>query len=325
MTSSDIDTIVGQFLLPINITNSVGVVREKLTLRFGYALTALWRKSRTVVSNAQYARHQFDVPLLYSENVYQRDIHGNYDVILDGSNNPVLTKLHTAGDPVLDTNGDPVLKYVAGGIVYDNNGDPVLLEPRKLMREFDTMLVDGKYYFATASSSLSYRDTIAMTIVNWLRDDIIPISNRLLEQTELFFQPQTTVGSIEVVAEGAVDMRISAEQQLTVLLLVSAQVYEAPAVRSAMAKSIVTTISSLLAAPTVSLKTITSTLDAMLGDEVFGIVITGLGGDRLLSTITLKDTSQRLVIKKRLVVDPSNELIVENDINVNFTPHLKLS
>ena len=323
MTSSSIDNIVGDFLLPLGISNSVGVIREKFTMRFGYALTALWRKSRTIASNVVYSTHPTDVPLLYTETVYQTNSNGNPVVLYDIDNNPYLNKLHAIGDPVLDINGDPVLKYTAGSIVLDNDGNPVPLEPRKLLREVDTMLVDGKYYFATAPSSVAYRNTLAMTIVNWLQKDITPISLRMLEQTEIYFQPQTTVGLIDVIGEGAIDMQIAAEQELTVLLYVTQPVYEAPDIRVAITASVISTISDLLAKSTVSLTTITSTLHAILGSDVLGIVLTGLGGSNNLNAITLKDASQKLVIKKRLAVDPTGALLIENDININFAPHLK--
>lgn len=321
-TTSSNDSLVASYLMPPSTLSYVSVVREQFTIRLGSSLDNLWNRARTVVSANQYQKYTNVVYQTYPEIVYQRDGFGNIDVTLDVDDNPVLTVLHNAGDPVLDINGDPVILHNIGDVVLDSNFNPVIEVPRRLLREFDLTLIDGRYYWATAESTLTYRDALANTIVTWLNEDIVPLSKLLIENTELFFQPQATLGPVRIVGGAAQDLVIEAEQELTITLYVTASAYENGSVRAAMEATTTRTVSDMLAHTTVDVTSITKTLKDVLGNDVIGIDLLGLGGNLTLNTLTVKDPSQKLVIKKRLIVDPTNELLMENAINIVFARHV---
>lgn len=181
---NDIDALVQEHLLDDLFMT---VVRERLTIRFGYELTELWRRNRTVLSEESYKRYTVNIPAVYADNVYQRDVDGNIVITKVGAN-LVYTILHHAGDPVQDAEGEPVMQHRIGDIVLDANGQAELLAPRLVKREFTLFLVDGMYYFATEASSVEYRDEIPMQIVNWVEGDISNIRKLLLDEAKISIQ-----------------------------------------------------------------------------------------------------------------------------------------
>lgn len=152
-TTSTNDSLVASYLMPSGTLSYVNVVREQFTIRLGSSLDNLWNRARTVVSSNQYQKYTNMVYQTYPETVYQRDAYGNIDITLDVDDNPVLTILHNVGDPVLDINDDPIILHNIGDVVLDANLNPVIEVGRRLLREFDLTLIDGRYYWATAEST----------------------------------------------------------------------------------------------------------------------------------------------------------------------------
>ena len=322
MTTSSNDSLTARYLLPAGITSSVAVTREQFTIRMGDSLDNLWNRARTVDAAEKYQRHTSTVYETYPSDIFETDINGDPVLTLDTNGDPQLNLLYAAGTQILDQQNQPIVKFAINSIKRDATGNPLLLEPRKLLREFDLTLVDGRYYWATAASTVAYREAIAGTLVSWLNNDIVPLSKILIERPNLFFQPQATLGPIKIIGGQSQDLIIDAEQEFTITLFVTAQAYENGSVRNAMEHSTITTVSELISTTTVDVTTITATLKTMLGNDVVGIELVGLGGELALNTLTLKDPSQKLVIKKRLVIDPTNELLMENAINIVFAKHI---
>src|SRR5690606_17085949 len=204
----------------------------------------------------------------------------------------------------------------------DNSGNPIIKNPRSLLRHLELFLLDGKYYFANDASTVQYRDTIPMSIVDWLRNDIVPLSQRMLENTELFYYPQATLGNIDVTIDGGDRVNIPAEQSFTCQVYVTRAGYINNELRASITNTIVRTIAEELQDATVSMKDIITKITTILGDDVLGLRISGLGGSFDVNTLTMLDDSQRPVIRKYLSVDTDGKLSVRDDIAIDFTRHL---
>jgi hypothetical protein len=317
--SSTMDTYLPSWLVAVN---TKAITEEQITLLFGYALTTLWARSRSLTSSAPYKTYSTDIPLLYEKDVYETDpVTGGAFSIDPTTKQIVYTKLHSAGDPVLNASGQPVYQHRAGDTILDADGSPVLNGAASISRSIDLFLIDATYLFATDAAAVSYRQTVVDTVVGWLTNELSIITPELLEQTNLYFYPKTTQGQISVVADSGVTTTIEAGQTLIVNLYVSASVYSDSTIRSALEKSTITTVASILQDSQISLSGIHESLAAIYGSDVLAISISGLGGSENYSAVTVINERDRCSLAKLLVALPDGTLVVQENITVNFVKH----
>lgn len=316
-TPNSIDAVLPRFLLPTRIA---GVMHEKLRVRFGWSLSSLWSRARSVVSTIQYKTWATDVPRLYEQDVYALDpVTGSKFSVVNGQ--LISTVLHHKGDPVLNPDGTPVYQWRKGDTVLDGAGNPVVLNPRGMMRQLDVMLVEGAYWFATDAATLSYRQKLVRTVVEWVTNDLVGISQDLLEQTRMYFYPKTTLGSIDVMIDAGVTTTIPAGQAFNVSLFVSASVYANDKLRSQLATTTIKVINDQLANATVSISALLSALRAAYGNDVLDVEVTGLGGASNFPVLTVLGEGDRCSIRKRLVAQADDTLIVQEDVTLAFVRH----
>lgn len=314
---SNIDSILGYHVLP---ANTRAITHEKIELHFGDALTYLWCRARSVVSEQQYDRWAMDIPATYEQDVYQRDLATGlaFTIVNDAV---VYTKLHSAGDPVLDGNGDPVYKHRQGDIKTDSYGVPLIAAPRDLLRQMDILLIEGSYYFATDSFSNDYRKSLVSKVVGWLTDDLPNMGDELLEKTNIYYYPTTTIGNVKVMVNNGTTITMDAGQTLYVKLHVRRSVFNNAELRDAISKKTVKVISDALSNTVVSTSDIVDQLRAQYKDDVISVSFKGLGGDKNYDVVTMLDDSTRLSIRKRLVSRSDETLTLEEAVTIEFVDH----
>lgn len=315
---SVIDTNLGKNLLPVNVW---GVVQERLSIQLGRALHGLWSASRSLASSMDYQRHVADVPMFYKNNVYKRDpVSGAIEFTVNNGEIE-YTILHAIGDPVLDDQGNQVIQFYAGEPVIDPDGAPVVVSGRKLLRQIDLVLLDGTYWFATDTQATGYRGSVPELITDWVNNDIGAISKNLLEQTELFLYPKTTMGTIKVRAEEGVETMIPAQQKFDVTFYLSALQYRDAALRQSLTRMAIQTIHETLQGAVVTVNGIVSKLTAKAGNDIIGVTVSGFGPSGALQAVSLLDDSARLSIRKRAEPMDDGRLTVLDDVNVVFLQH----
>ncbi len=319
LKSSSIDLALGYADLP---ENTVGVSQERLTVRLGDVLDNLWRSSRSVVSSLDYERYTANVPALYEQTIYERDpVTGAIVFTIDANGNITYNVLHKEGDPILDENGNPVYKHQIGDVKLDPDGNPIVKNSRTLLRQMDLFLVDGMYWFATEAQAVDYRNSIPKTVVDWVNGDIARVSQYLLEQTNLYFYPKSTLGQVPAIILEDQRITLPAAQSFEVTFYVRGMVYRDAALRAALSRMAVETIHEALQQSTVTMSDITSRLTTRAGQDAIGVSVRGLGGTLDLAAVSLEDDSARLSIKKVAVPRADGTLGVEDDVAVQFIQH----
>jgi hypothetical protein len=258
---------------------------------------------------------------VYTEIVYLRDNDGNIVVTQDAGGDLQYTILHRPGDPVLDSNNEPVMQHLKGDTILDANGQPELLAPRQILREFTLFLVDGMYYFATEASSVEYRDEVPMQIVNWVQGDIASIRKLLLDEARIYFYPITTFGDTTAKVKEGLLADINLDQGLNVTYYMNPASYRNTALRPSIIDMTKKIITEMLGQTRVVRSDIISALKLAAGDDISGVEITGLGGSADFGILTVEDDSVRLSLRKKLTVLTNQELMVEDDLNINFLRH----
>lgn len=313
---SAMDDLLGFVLLP---NTAHAIQREQITLQFGVALKQLWSRARSVLGDIPYKTYATDVPKYYTEDVYQTNPDGStITVATDGTVSYNI--IHHVGDPVLDVNGNPVMDHYAGDVVTDASGLPVVGGTRDLLRQLEVMMIEGAYYFATDSVATGYRAEIITNILAWLENDLAPLSDILLEETSLYFYPKSTMGDITVINQSGLKVSISAGQVLQVVNYVSPQVFNNEDLKSQLALATIQTLATGVDQTTVAQSDLISALKTAYGDDVVDIEISGLGGSNM-PVFTVLDSSTRCGLRKILVAQGDDSLIVSEAVTVLFVPY----
>ena len=315
------DTELGLFMLPSRIAF---INKEVITLKFGTALNNLWSSSRSIPAASPYQKYTADIVAIYPEDIYKKDPVTGDIFTFDANGNIVYNLLHKKGDPVLSANGDTVYSHRAGDIVLDATGKPIATSQNTLVRQIDLMFIDGVYYFANDIASTTYKHTVVSTIVSWITFDLAKLSQRLLEQTKLYYYPKTTMGVIRVMAESGVATSIDAAQRFTVRLYVSDTVYDNVSLRNALALNTIKVIDKNLKNTTISVSSITSDLKHSYANDVIAFKVFGFGNEQNYQMLSILNSGERCSIKKKLVALPDGKLIVAEDVTIEFFKHDRL-
>lgn len=299
------------------------LVQERVRIVLGRHLKHLWRRGRTTISGAKLVTYEKDTWDTYKETVYKKDQFGVEEFTLNSAGDLVYTVEHAKGDIKLDQNGERRLVGAKGDIVYDENGNPTVVNgSRGLIRQYDLVLFDGRYYFSTHDNTIAYREGIKDEIDNSL-DMIESFAPELLERTNLYYHPKITDGDIAVMVDGNKQIIISAGQALQITYIVDERVSENSFIVDKIKKTTISLIVEFIKSKTtISKADLISELKRSMNEWVFGINIEGWL-DNLYDTVTILDNSNRLALPKRLAVTSNLELIVEDDIRIEFITHSK--
>lgn len=315
--SSGIDSDLGRHLLN---ENAIGLYQETLTLQLGNNLKGLWNRARSVIGTETYLVYENDVYQTYSKTVHATNPDGSLKIdIVDGK--PTLTVLHRAGDVRLDASGNPEVLHYKGSPVLDEFNQPVPSNPRGILRQMELFLLDGAWYFATADADVSYATQAPRTVVDWIEQDIQPLQKVLLDQTELYLRPRSTIGHVEVIVLGNETKLINAEQSLALTYYVPVKTYKDLDLRATLNDNALTTLSRMLTKKVITRDQLMAMLKTQSGDDVIALDLKGLGGDSDYSVITMKDDSAQLVVAKKLLPLPDGKLSVIDDLTVTYIQH----
>lgn len=313
---TSIDSAMGKFKYDDAVT---GLYHEQVTLTLGHVLDGLWARARSTVGEEQYLRYEADIPLTYTANVPARTETGAVMVTYDTDNKPSIVYEHKVGDVVME--GDNTVYLHRRGDIILSNGAPIVISPRAILRQVELCLFDGAYFFVTNETDLNYRESVPDQIVEWVNVTLAPVRRKLLENTDLWFHPKATVGLIKAMVDDSLEVSLQAAQHLTVEYFVSSTVYRNDALKEEIRKSTRRTLTSAFRNVQVTRNGLQSLLKDVMGDDVMGVSIDSLGGERNYNVITMVDESSRLCIGKKLVALPNATFGVEDSIEIVFSQH----
>lgn len=270
--TSPFDTIIDW--LPLAGLDLSGVVHETVEVVFGEHLEGLFAKGRPILSEPTYLYHTVDVPDVWEKDVPLRDASGI--VYEQGADGKYLPKIkHKKGDPVL-VNGRPKLRYRAGVdvVLDDSTGLPVEVKPVEVLREVRICLMDARYRWVSDDQVVAYRDNVSDYVSGFLAHDIVPIRNNgLIEQSELYFEPSSNVGSARVSLGAGREQVIKPDLSFHITVKLMRSSFGDSAVRDATIVAIRTAIADSLKGKTFSLMEVYSILKDYLPVGVAGVEI----------------------------------------------------
>lgn len=313
--SDQADSQLGKFILPVNSAVST---METLELKLGSSLKNLWTRSRSMAAGEDYKKYTIDVPATYTADVYNIDPVTGRSFTIDVSGKFVYDILHHTGDPVLDTNGDQVYLHRVGDVMVDNSGQPILNSTSTVNKELDMLFVDGRHRFTDDAAFVSYNDELVQVLDTWINEDILEISDVLLEKSRIYFYPKTTLGKVLVYIEDNGQDILDAEQSFVVDLYVKSDIYDNSTIRAQLEASTIKALDSFIDNTIVNMSTVSDSLKTIYDNSVQSFTIQGLGGAKNYRYLSLASEETRLTLKKVLYQQQDTTLIIKEDVTVNF-------
>ena len=307
--------LLGVGFLPVG---SAAITLEELDVTFGWFLKNMWTRSRTLPTGVTYDRYTQNIPMTYTEDVYDRDpITGSIFEVVD--NKLFYKKLHSKGDVVYDSvTNEVVFKHRAGDVVLDAYGEPIVITTGQENKEVDMLFVDGRYYFTTDPIYKQYNLELSAILNEWITQDLGDIQQVLLEQTRVYFYPKNQLGMVEVLLVDGQSMKIRSEQSFVLDLDVDSVVYNSLELREQLETKTIKLLDEYIAKTEVNLVEIQQALSGLYGNAVKSFTIQGLGGESNLRYMRLKSEEHRLCLKRDLKLLQDNSLVIDEDVTFNF-------
>lgn len=313
----EVDTVLGNVYLPDQVK---GISHETLRIRFGQTLSTLWKRSKSMVDTLKYQTYGVDVPKTYANDVYA-NWPGTDSSIRTVDGVVEYNIIHRAGDPIYDDDGTPLYLHRADDQVLDSNGFPIPLDTRQMLRQVDIMMIDGAYHFATDDISQGYLTELVETVVSWIVNDLGDLQKGVLEKTELYFYPKSTVGDIRVMVDNSVITTIPSAQSFSVKYYVSEAVYKDTDLQSTIETKTIAIIDQLLANRELAVSVFEDALTKTMGSDIKGLDMAGFGTRNSIKMLTIEDDANRISIRKRVVAQSDESLVVREAVDVEFVLH----
>lgn len=309
--------------------DSYGVTHELLKICLGSALTHLWSKSRAVTGSIQYEHHPDDVPYVYEYDVYARDELDNrkYTVVRDDDDKPsiVYEYDHRKGDIVYEADGvTPKIRYERGSVVTDEAGNPVIKNGRSIKYRTEMSVFDARYLFANTEETIAYREAIRKQIVDVVTNTIPDFADTLLERTELYFKPKTTISDIEIRRDDGSTDYLPAENQFQIRYYLTAAARNNGELLDNIKLTTRTTLAKWLSTnKTVSVSDMTKELKNQLNDSIISVEMEKMGPDEDIRMFTVLTEAAHSAIAKKLVMEVDGKIGLRDDIVISYTRHDK--
>ncbi len=299
------------------LDNHIGLSRQRLILNLGSDLSEIINNEINIAYTAkQYKTHEVDIPLVYDRTIYEYDSDGNLVIdIVDGK--PSFRVLHNAGDIVLDETGMVLYRHRVGDVYYDENGGPIELKERSVIYDLSMMFLDAKIYISRHPDQINFIKKLPSQLESYLTT-VMTIQNQLLERTNLFFQPITTMGigrygvgnDLEVTGNLTISFKVKYYVHNSILTDYNVQ----DIIRTLTYQILETSMSSRI----ISITEIFENIRKELGDYIVKVDVLGINGDIELQTLIVLDEDTRPSIARKLSINKDNTIVLIPDIDIDF-------
>lgn len=314
----DMDTII----VPPS-RDAIGITHEIFKIELGKSLSAFWRKARAITDSINYEFYDKDVPLYWEEDVVKTNSQGIPEYVIDETKTPPvqLVYLHRKGDPKLDENGKQEF-IPAGTQKFDANGMAIIAKPRSIRFRSEMAVFDARYKFANSEEVQTYFTEVVDFLIKQITNVMPSLQDSLLERTEAFFVPITTMGYIDARTEDGTVTPIPAENQFTVKYYLTAANRQNTDVINVIKKKTSVVINDyLLSHRTVSATELGRVLSDSLTGLIIGVEVGNMGPDQDMRLFTVVDDSAQVTIGKKLAIEANGSIGLIDDIVISFNRH----
>lgn len=296
----------------------LGVCRQQLDVIFGIDLSSqIYNNTNALWTGTQYATYPETVYLTYPNDVYQTNADGG--LIYSVSNGElVLNKLHNKGDQILDINGSPIVQYEIGSLKLDSENNPIVLTTRQLNYYVSTLMFDLRLFYSSNTADIAFASNLTSTLMTYL-NTLSEVQNNLLEQTDLYYMPNSTMGTAQFSAGNNTPLSLNLGFGFALTVYVTQATLTNINLQATLISDIIAIIQTEVANPVISLTDIAQIIRTQFSDIILSVDVNGIDAIETLQTVIAPVGTEKPIISQKLVYDQNNTtLSLQPDIKIVF-------
>lgn len=304
-----------------NDVNIMALSKEFIDLSLGKELKYLWNNISTDYTERKYKRYTEDIPLYYTEDVYDSNADGFiFTTVTDPITNEVTVVyniLHYKGDPMLDSEGNQLYKHRKGDVVHDELGSPVIDVYSGIIRYLDVFMLEYEFELDLTAAYSEYKNNVMSLIRLYIDTNMEDLNKRMLDNTAIFYSPSRSNRSTEITV-GLNKYLISNIIKPTVTLYV---LNTSPLVNDDIndIRGIVgIIIHQHIDTGEINLNAIKDDIMAKFGTSVKGVAISGIDNGLGLELFKITSSNSKLTIGKKVSYDVKKDILIEYLIDIEI-------
>lgn len=299
------------------LNNYVGMTRQSVLLDFGHSLADVIQNTTEITNTTRtYATYDTNIPLLYDDDVYERDADGSLVTTkIDGKF--ALVKIHAAGDQVKDEAGIPLYKHKIGDIRTDMYGNPIVAIDREKRYYVDGIFIDAKLFASERAIERDFVDGIYSTFNSYFTV-INDLQKQLLERTHIYYKCAKSTGLATFNLGDGLKTKENIELSFKINCFVPSYVKKDLKLQEVIRARTCDAIEAAIRTKEVSMLDIFADVQQKLDDYIDHFDLLGINGDVSLQTFIIEDDDAHPSLRRKLVLSSDNILSLESDIDINF-------
>ena len=303
-------------LVPVGLQSNIGLTHQTLTVVLGTDLSpGIYNILDAVYSAQTYMTYPENIYMKYTSDVYARDANGGL-VYTVTNGQLVATKLHSAGDLVLDTSGNQVIEHAAGSTMLDPLGNPIIAAQRHIVYYVQVMQFDSRLYQSQNKTDQAYAAQLTSEIAGYT-DTVIGMVPQLIEQTDLYFLPVSTIGSALFDLGNNKTATYPLGLSFAFNVSVTEGVYNDDNLMAVINAQIIAQVNAAVFNPVISMSDIIQICKENLTGDILGLDSLGINGMPTLQTLRCMTPGAIPTVAQILVNNPDGSLSLQQNITIN--------
>lgn len=296
----------------------VALSRHCISVTLGTSLTDVIRDNVEVsATSIEYATWDHDEPLLYEQDVYEKDATGKLATSTSDTGQLTLNKLHEAGEQQTNEAGEPLYAHRIGDLRLDANGQPIPVADREKLYYVDLILIDARVYASERAAETEFVAGMYDAISGYF-DTIRTMQDQLLERTYLYFNVVRSTGTATFNYGDGVLGKDNIELSFRIICFVPSYVKQDSAIQTTIRNRVVTAIEAAIQTKTISMNEIFAEVQEKLSDYIDHFTLLGINGNVSNQTFKIVDDDAQPSIARKLELTEDNVISLVQDISIDF-------
>lgn len=298
----------------------LGVCQQQLAIVFGTDLSSqVFNNTNALWSSIEYAKYPQTVYLTYPNDVYETNAEGGLVYTTTGSTPPIsFTKLHSKGDRILDGSGNPIVQFAEGSTQLDANDSPIVMSARQLQYFVTSMVFDIRLFYSANQADITFVQSLTGTLSAYF-STIASIQSNLLEQTNLYYKPNSTMGQATFSSGNNTPLTLNLGFSFSYVVYVSQATLDNPTLQATISADIITLTQNEMTNSVISLTDIATNIKSQLSDTIISIDVDGIDTQQTLQTVIVPPGTTTPIIAQKLVYNvDSGSLSLQPNVTITF-------